>query len=35
MPLEQLVQQLLNLGCHQTDIGDVLYELDPKLIGQK
>lgn len=33
MDLDELVTKLLSLGCHQTDIGDVLYEIDPKLIG--
>ena len=27
---EQLIQQLLMLGCHQTDIGDAFYEADPE-----
>ena len=35
MDLDELIQKLLSLGCHQTDIGDVLYRIDPKLIGPK
>jgi hypothetical protein len=31
--VDTLVQKLLDIGCHQTDIGDALYEIDPKLIG--
>jgi hypothetical protein len=26
----QLIQKLLALGCHQTDIGDAFYEADPE-----
>lgn len=33
MGIDDLVEKLLSLGCHQQDIGDVLYEIDPKLIG--
>lgn len=29
MPLDDLIQGLLQAGCHQTDIGDQLYMLDP------
>lgn len=28
----ELVDALLNLGCHQTDIGDAFYEVDPDWI---
>jgi hypothetical protein len=28
LPLRQLIEELQNRGCHQQDIGDVLYELD-------
>ena len=35
MDLDELVKKLLALGCHQTDIGDVLFEIDPKLIGDE
>jgi hypothetical protein len=34
MDVDELVQELLSRGCHQTDIGDVLYEIDPELIGE-
>ena len=27
---EQLIRQLLELGCHQTDIGDAFFEADPE-----
>jgi hypothetical protein len=30
MTRDQLVQQLLSLGCHQTDIGDAFYDADPE-----
>lgn len=33
MTLDRLITELLSHGCHQTDIGDVLYEIDPTLIG--
>lgn len=26
---KQLIQELTNRGCHQTDIGDAFYEADP------
>jgi hypothetical protein len=29
MNLDDLIAALLALGCHQTDIGDALYEADP------
>lgn len=28
--LSLLISQLERLGCHQTDIGDALYEADPR-----
>jgi hypothetical protein len=33
MELDDLINELLSLGCHQQDIGDVLFEIDPGLIG--
>jgi len=27
--LRELIDALVKQGCHQTDIGDVLYEIDP------
>ena len=30
MDLDALIQSLLALGCHQTDIGDALFEADPE-----
>lgn len=27
--LRELIDELEQKGCHQTDIGDVLYEIDP------
>jgi len=32
---EQLIQELLSLGCHQTDIGDAFYEADPQWLDRK
>jgi hypothetical protein len=29
MGIDALIEALLALGCHQTDIGDALYEADP------
>lgn len=29
MTVGELVDELRKLGCHQTDIGDALYEADP------
>lgn len=26
---KQLIAELQRVGCHQTDIGDALYEIDP------
>lgn len=28
MEVNELIQELVNRGCHQTDIGDALYEAD-------
>lgn len=32
LPGRALTEQLLSLGCHQTDIGDAMYEQDPEWI---
>ena len=32
MPCDDLIEKLIQLGCHQTDIGDALYEVNPKLL---
>ena len=29
LALDQLIDALVTLGCHQTDIGDALFEADP------
>lgn len=29
MDCDELIKSLIALGCHQTDIGDALYETDP------
>jgi hypothetical protein len=29
MKLDELDKKLLELGCHQTDVGDAFYEADP------
>lgn len=29
LPLRTLIDELKRRGCHQTDVTDVLYELDP------
>jgi hypothetical protein len=29
-----LVQKLLAQGCHQQDIGDAFYEIDPNWVGK-
>lgn len=31
---EHLIQELLGLGCHQTDIGDAFYEADPSWLKE-
>lgn len=33
LPMDGLIALLSSRGWHQTDIGDALYEVDPKLIG--
>jgi len=33
--VESLVQALLALGCHQTDIGDAFYSADPDWLGDQ
>ncbi len=33
LPIDELIEKLLQLGCHQTDIGDAICEVDPGLIG--
>lgn len=30
VPIEDLIDQLTRRGCHQTDIGDALYDADPE-----
>ena len=30
LKLDDLIEELLALGCHQTDIGDALFEADPE-----
>jgi len=35
MTADQIIEQLLKLGCHQTDIGDALYEAEGKSINIK
>jgi hypothetical protein len=30
MDLDTLISVLRDLGCHQTDVGDALYEADPQ-----
>ena len=34
MGLADLIDQLRALGCHQTDIGDALYEADPDWVSK-
>jgi hypothetical protein len=29
----QLIQELLSLGCHQQDIGDAMSEIDPNWVS--
>jgi hypothetical protein len=29
MTVDEIVNKLLSLGCHQTDIGDAFYAADP------
>lgn len=30
LPIRELIAALEQLGCHQTDIGDALYDADPE-----
>jgi hypothetical protein len=30
IPARELIDRLLERGCHQTDIGDAFYEADPQ-----
>jgi hypothetical protein len=32
IPARQLIEELSRRGCHQQDIGDALYEQDPKWV---
>lgn len=32
IPVRQLIDELKTRGCHQQDIGDALYEQDPKWV---
>lgn len=32
LPVRELIKELQARGCHQQDIGDVLYELDPQWV---
>lgn len=34
MPLRELIAELKRRGCHQTDITDVLYELEPDWVSK-
>jgi hypothetical protein len=34
MPGRQLVKRLQAMGCHQQDIGDALYEVDPDWVAK-
>lgn len=33
MSSDEIIKKLLNLGCHQTDIGDAFYEADPNWLN--
>jgi hypothetical protein len=33
MSREQLIQQLISLGCHQTDIGDAFYDANSEWLN--
>ena len=35
MPKDKLISKLLELGCHQQDIGDAFYEADPNWLEEK
>ena len=34
MTSDALIDALLSLGCHQTDIGDAFYEADPDWVSR-
>mgnify|MGYP000153171164 CR=1 FL=1 len=34
LPLRELINELKHQGCHQTDISDVLYELEPNWVSK-
>lgn len=34
LPLRLLIDELKRRGCHQTDVTDVLYELDPDWVSK-
>ena len=34
MELAELIKNLRALGCHQTDIGDALYQADPDWVSK-
>lgn len=34
LPLRELIDELKRHGCHQTDVTDVLYELDPDWVSK-
>ncbi len=34
MPLRVLIDELKRRGCHQTDVTDVLYEMDPEWVSK-
>jgi len=33
MGVDSIIEKLLSLGYHQSDIGDALYNVDPDLVG--
>ena len=34
LPLRELINELKRHGCHQTDITDLLYELEPDWVSK-
>lgn len=34
LPLRVLIDELKRCGCHQTDVTDVLYELEPDWVSR-
>jgi hypothetical protein len=34
MSVDELIEGLRKLGCHQTDIGDAFYEADPNWLQE-